>query len=203
MEERTAIACLKRGDIGGLEVLVRRYQVQAARTAYLIVRDRALAEDIAQAAFVKAYEKIGRFDPERPFGPWFMRIIVNDAVKAASRRERTVPLETGGPEMMFSEAGFEIAEQFETRQRIWEALEKLPPAQRAVIVQKYYLGMSEAEMAESGASPPGTIKWRLHAARKRLAKSLRPWFLASSPPRKQPALIGAVTTSPEREEDHE
>lgn len=97
MEERTAITRLKRGDIGGLEVLVRRYQVQAARTAYLIVRGRALAEDIAQAAFVKSYEKIARFDSERPFGPWFMRIIVNDAVKAASRRERTVPLETGGP----------------------------------------------------------------------------------------------------------
>ena len=56
---------------------------------------------------------------------------------------------------------------------MWDALEKLPPAQRAAIVQRYYLGMSEAEMAGSGNSPPGTIKWRLHAARRRLSKLLR------------------------------
>jgi RNA polymerase sigma-70 factor, ECF subfamily len=59
MEESQAIARLKRGDIGGLEVLVRKYQAQATRTAFLIVRDRALAEDIVQAAFVRAYERFG------------------------------------------------------------------------------------------------------------------------------------------------
>ncbi len=198
MEERTAITRLKRGDIGGLEVLVRRYQVQAARTAYLIVRDRALAEDIAQAAFVKSYEKIARFDPERPFGPWFMRIIVNDAVKAASRRERTVSLDGAGSGVEdFLSDPHEHAERSESRRRVWSALEKLPPAQRAVIVQKYYLGMSEAEMSKAGASPSGTIKWRLHAARKRLADILRPRLAAS--PRREPVL----STSPEREEENE
>jgi DNA-directed RNA polymerase specialized sigma24 family protein len=56
---------------------------------------------------------------------------------------------------------------------VWAALEKLPPAQRAAVVQRYYLGMSEAEMSEGGGSPPGTIKSRLYAARRRLSKLLR------------------------------
>ena len=69
MEEAEAIARLKQGDVGGLEALVRGHQVQAVRTAYLITRDRALAEDVVQAAFVRAYERVGQFDSERPFDP--------------------------------------------------------------------------------------------------------------------------------------
>lgn len=180
MEERRAIKRLKRGDVGGLEVLVKDHQTRALRAAYLIVRDRALAEDVAQTAFVKAYEKIGRFDEARPFGPWFMKIVINDAVKAATRRGRTVPFEDD-PAARLEDPGagpHEQAEEAEERRRIWAALEKLPPAQRAAVVQRYYLGMSEAEMAEGASSPPGTIKWRLHAARKSLAKLLRPQFRA-------------------------
>ena len=61
-------------------------------------------------------------------------------------------------------------------------MEELLPAQRAVIVQRYYLGMSEAEMAQSGGSPPGTIKSRLNAARKGLSKVLHPHLRTHSPP---------------------
>ncbi len=73
MDESRAIARLKRSDIAGLETLVRAYQLRAARTAYLIVRDRALAEDIVQSAFVRVFEHIDQFDARRPFGPWFLR----------------------------------------------------------------------------------------------------------------------------------
>ncbi len=89
MDERRAIERLKEVDPGGLEVLVKSHQVRAVRAAYLICRDRPLAEDVVQSAFVKAYERIGTFEAGRPFGPWFTRMVVNDAIKAASRRERT------------------------------------------------------------------------------------------------------------------
>ena len=183
MEEQKAIARLKRGDIGGLEALVRKYQVQAVRTAYLITRDRALAEDIVQAAFLRVYERIGQFDTKRPFGPWFLRSVVNDAIKAATRHEHQVYLEDGseGEGMSLTDllvdpspGPADLAEAAETRQAIWSALGKLPPAQRAVIVLRYYLGLSEAEMADELACPLGTVKWRLHAARKRLRALLRP-----------------------------
>ena len=152
-------------------MLVRMHHTRAVRAADLIVHDTALAEDVVQSAFVRAYERIGQFDSDGPFGPWFMRVVVNDAVKAASRRARNVSYYEGDPENLLArlvdpgKGPHEMAEEAETRLRVWRALEELPPAQRAVIVQRYYLGMSEAEMAQNGESPPGTIKSRLNAAR--------------------------------------
>jgi len=177
MDEREAIDRLKKGDVGALEALVRRYHARAGRAAYLIVRDHALAEDVAQGAFVRAYERIGGFDEGRPFGPWFMRIVVNEAVGAARARERTASYDAVGaatPWLADPAAGpHELAEEAEQRERVWAALAKLPPAQRAAIVQRYYLGMSEAEMGEDAGRPPGTIKSRLHAARRGLSRLLR------------------------------
>lgn len=195
MEEQEAIARLKRGDIGGLEALVRHYQVRAVRTAYLIIRDRALAEDIVQAAFLRAYERIGQFDSSRPFGPWFLPSVVNDAVKAAARRKGQVSLEAGSEGEEASLADLladpgpgpgDLVEAAEIRQTVWAALGKLPPAQRAAIVLRYYLDLSEAEMADELACPPGTVKWRLHAARKRLRTLLHPlWPTASGSGRRE------------------
>jgi RNA polymerase sigma-70 factor (ECF subfamily) len=181
-KELKAVARMREGDAGGLEVLVRRYQVRAVHAAHLIVGDPALAQDVVQDAFVRAYEQIGRFDPERPFEPWFMRIVVNGSLTAASRRRRRVrrevSLETTGAEGSVEAADREpgpqeMAERADLRERVLAALNGLPPGQRAVVVQRYYLGMSEAEMSESGSSPPGTIKWRLNAARGKLSGILR------------------------------
>lgn len=181
MEEAEAIAQLKQDDIGGLAALVRKYQVQAVRTAFLITHDRALAEDIVQAAFVRAYERIEQFDTGRPFGPWFLRSVVNDAIKAASRREPWVSLEaSAGAKPVLADlladpnpGPAELAEAVDTRRAVREALGMLPPTQRAATVLRYYLGLSEAEVAEELACPPGTVKWRLHAARKRPRRLLR------------------------------
>jgi len=126
------------------------------------------------------------FDEARPFGPWFSKVVVNDAVKAASRRERTISFYEGDAEELISRMADpargpqESAEESETRRRVWRALEQLPPAQRAVIVQRYYLDMTEAEMAGSAASPRGTIKSRLNTARKNLSKLLRPQLRAGT-----------------------
>jgi RNA polymerase sigma factor (sigma-70 family) len=93
MEEQDAIARLRRGGIGGLEWLVRCYQTPALRAATLVTRDRPLAEDVVQAAFLRAYERIGQFAPDRPFGPWFRRSVVNAAARAAARQARQVSLD--------------------------------------------------------------------------------------------------------------
>ena len=89
----TAIACLKQGNIAGLDVLVQKHQVEAVHAALLIVRDRVLAEDIVQNAFLQAYRKIDQFDAHRPFGPWFLRIVINAAIQEARRQKRVVSLE--------------------------------------------------------------------------------------------------------------
>lgn len=78
-----AIAQLKRRDIGGLETLVRRYQVRAVRIAYLITDDQSEAEDIVQMAFLQMSAKIDQYDEMRPFEPWFMRIFINHSTQVA------------------------------------------------------------------------------------------------------------------------
>ena len=188
MDERAAVDRLKRGDVGGLEALVDRYHTRAARAAYLVVRDAALAEDVAQGAFVRAFERIGTFDADRPFAPWFMKLVLNEAIGAARRRERVASREVRGAGEVLARladpaAGpHGMAEAEESRRRVWRALEELPPVQRAAIVQRYYLGLSEAEMSERGESPLGTIKRRLHDARRRLSKLLRPQSRAAVAP---------------------
>lgn len=181
MDEKSVINRLKQGDIGALEYLMELYYVQAVRTAFLIVRDENLAEDIAQGAFIRVFERVGQYDVNRPFKYWFSRIIVNDAILAAKRRERTISLEQLSantadplaeylsnlmdPHQLTPEILFEKAE---TSQEIWQVLSQLNPEQRAVIVLRYYLDFSESQIAEYQDKPPGTIKWRLHSARKRL-----------------------------------
>src|SRR5438105_7445241 len=177
MDDREAVARLQRGDIGGLEPLVHRYQVRAVRAAYLVTRDLALADDVMQAAFLKAYERIGQFDARRPFGPWFLKSVLNDAIKAAARRDRQVPLTAVAEEGPIADAGHgpeALWERAETADEVWAALRKLAPEQRAAIVRRYFLGLSEAEMAAELGRPTSTVKWRLHAARERLRALLRP-----------------------------
>lgn len=181
--ERASIARLKDGDIGGLAVLVENYQLQAVRTAYLIVRDRPLAEDITQSAFIRAYERIAQFDSSLPFGPWFLRSVANDAIKAVERSHRTesldVDVEDGTPAMVVVDqaAGPEaILEQAEDASAVWALLGRLPPRQRAAMVLRYFDGLTDLEIADQLDTPAATVRWRLFAARAKL----RTWLGAKA-----------------------
>jgi RNA polymerase sigma-70 factor (ECF subfamily) len=172
MDEQQAIRYLKRGDIGGLEVLVSLYQVRAVRTAYLITHDAALAEDVTQEAFLQTYRSIRHFDQARPFGPWFMRSVVHAAVKAAQKNSRQASPNSQEQtlEELFAD-GASVEDQVETsefQRQVWAALQGLAPRQRAVVVQRYFLDMSEREMTAELGTAPGTIKWLFHVARERL-----------------------------------
>ena len=170
MDEQQAIQLLKAKDISGLEFLVMRYQVKAVRTAYLITRDIGLAEDVVQDAFLQAYRSINTFDTARPFEPWFMRSVVNASVKVIQRSAKQVEVGDDA-ENLFSELTESVESQVESSEvqnQIWGAMQKLSPRQRAVIVQRYFLEMSEKEMAVESGAAVGTIKWLLNAARERL-----------------------------------
>ena len=174
MDEQQAIQQLKKGDIGGLEFLVARHQVKAVRTAYLITRDIGLAEDVVQDSFLRAFHSIRGFDSTRPFEPWFMRSVVNASVKMMQRSAKQVEVGDDADESLFAELAARVesveeqVESIEVENQIWDAMQKLPPRQRAVIVQRYFLEMSEKEMAEEAGLAAGTVKWMLNAARERL-----------------------------------
>ena len=174
MDEHQAIQRLKQGDISGLEFLVARHQVKAVRTAYLITRDLGLAEDMVQDSFLQAFRSIRGFNATRPFEPWFMRSVVNASVKMMQRSAKQVEVEDEADESLFAELAARVesveeqVESIEVQKQIWDAMQKLSPRQRAVIVQRYFLEMSEKEMAEEAGSAVGTVKWMLNAARERL-----------------------------------
>ena len=178
MDEQRAIQQLKQGDVGGLEFLVHRYQVRAVRAAYLITRDRGLAEDVVQDCFLQVYRSIQGFDDTRPFEPWFMRSVVNASVKLLQRSARQVQVGEAADESLFAELAARVAsveeqvESIEIQNEIWDAMQRLSPRQRAVIVQRYFLEMSEKDMAEAAGSAVGTVKWMLNAARERLRSLL-------------------------------
>jgi RNA polymerase sigma-70 factor (ECF subfamily) len=182
LEEKLAIARLKQGDLDGMEALVRRHQVRAVSASYLIVRDPKLAEDIVQETFLRAAEKIDQFDESRPFGPWFLRSVINASTKAARKEKRFVPLDGTGAEETSKVADWlidpdhrpeQVLETQETRQVVWKALGELTAEQRAVIVMRHFLEMSEAEMTEELDRPLTTIRWRLKTARNQLRKILQ------------------------------
>jgi len=182
MEDQIAISRLKQGDPGGLETLVRDYQVRAVYTAYMILFDRSLAEEIAQTAFVRVAEKIQYFDELRPFAPWFLRIVVNEALRVSRQQRLTVSLDENPDEASLTAARWlldpqphpeKLVELAETRQVLLNALRCLTAEQRAVVVMRYYLEMSEADMSAKLERPISTIKWWLHTARERLKTLLR------------------------------
>ena len=178
MNEQQAVQRLKRGDLSGLEFLVKCYQVKAVRTAYLITRDLGLAEDVVQDSFIQAYRGIRGFDTTRSFEPWFMRSVVNASVKMMQRSARQIQIGDEADESLLIELAARVesvesqVESIDVQNHIWEAMQKLSPRQRAVLVQRYFLGMSEAEMANESGTAKGTIKWLLNAARERLRSLL-------------------------------
>ncbi len=172
MDDAQAIRRLKRGDLGGLEILMQQYQVKAARAAFLITHDESVAQDVVQETFIRICERIRQFDESRPFEPYLIQSVIHAALNAVRGSGKFTSLDDESAEVEnLLDRAVSVESQVESTQlqhEILEALSKLSPRQRAVIVQRYYLDMSEKEMALALDAAPGTVKWLLSAARKRL-----------------------------------
>lgn len=174
MDDLQAVRRLKSGDINGLDFLISKYQVKAVRTAYLVTRNKPMAEDVVQDAFVHFYERVRQFDECRIFEPYFMVSVMNAALNVALREKRILPLPQEADEADFEtilSRSLSVESEVERSQlkvEMLDLLSRLSPRQRVVVVQRYYLEMSEKEMCEVSRTAPGTIKWLLNAARTRL-----------------------------------
>ncbi len=176
MDDAAAIRCLKTGDFHGLEHLMRRYQVRALRAAFLITGDPARAEDAVQEVFFRMFRRPGSIDEGRAFEPYLMRSVVNSALNACRDGRRSVSLDGNmqSLERLITQAASPESqdEYSQMRTEIMNALQELPARQRAAIVQRYYLDMSEKEMAHELEAAPGTVKWLLSSARATLRRLL-------------------------------
>lgn len=194
MEETQAIHRLKRGELTGLEFLVRKHQAKAVYAAYLVLQDRQLAEDVVQNAFLRIYDRIRQFDENRPFEPWFIRIVVNAALDTAKKGNRWISLETDPDKPSGIEVDWlksdapspqDLVETAEIRQTVRQSLRKLNAEQRAAIVLRYFLEMNETEMSAALHKPTSTIRWRLHEARRNLKELLRTLYQSPDEPHEE------------------
>jgi len=183
LEDAELVELAKGGDVRAYGELVDRYREISFRTAYLIARNGADAEDATQDAFVKAYYALDRFRLADPFRPWILRIVSNEARnrrRSAGRRERLAlrVAERRGPgDAAPSPDAAAIAQ--ETRRTLVAALEMLPERDREVIACRYLLELSEAETATTLGIRPGTVKSRLSRGLARLRRELPEGFAPS------------------------
>jgi len=165
----------RRGDIRAYEELVRRYQDVAFRLAYTILGSAEEAEDAAQEGFVRAYHALGRFRRGAPVRPWLLTIVANAARtrRATSARRPTLTLQavaTAADDSARSpEAVALVAEQ---RLELLGAVNALRDDDQRVIAYRYFLDLSEAEMAQLLGCARGTVKSRLSRALTRLRQQL-------------------------------
>ena len=151
------------GDRDAFEEVVDRYGLQLLRTARLILRDQALAEDAIQETFLKAWQRIGSLREEDP-GPWLTRIAMNESISTYRRRHRFQALTErfgrlgAGKREVSSEARLDLA----------AALDQLKPEQRAAIALHYYQDLSVDDAARTLKIPVDTMKSRLKTALRRL-----------------------------------
>jgi RNA polymerase sigma factor (sigma-70 family) len=175
LDESDLIGRAKRGDTHAYEELVHTHQGIAFRTAYVIAGNAADAEDATQDGFVKAWRALGRFREGAPFRPWLLQIVANEARnrrRSAGRRVhlalRAATEETSGDAAPSPEASLLSAEARET---LLAAVNELPEDQRNVIALRFFVGLSEAEVAETLKLPTGTVKSRSARALERLRES--------------------------------
>jgi RNA polymerase sigma-70 factor (ECF subfamily) len=175
LSDSDLIERLRQDDLDALGVLFERYRDRVFRTALVIVRDPAVAEDILQDCFLKVYANAQRIDTERPLPPWLYRVTVNLSYTWLSRgKNRRTSIETV-VDMLVSpmkQAPDRLTEQTELRQNVRKAISDLSIDQRVVVVLYYLNGLNLQDIAEILDLPIGTVKSRLYYARENLRGKL-------------------------------
>src|SRR5215218_5139289 len=148
VDEAALVSRARDGDREAFGVLFDRYQTPIVNYLYRVVGDWELATDLAQDSFLKAYQALGRTDPDLQIAPWLYRIATNTALDALRRRKRItwVPFKV---EMEPIAPQSDYAPRQADQDAIQGALEKVPADQRTCLVLNMYQGMSYKEIAET------------------------------------------------------
>ena len=164
-----------RGELSAFEQLVDRHRPVVVRVAARIVGS-ADAEDVSQDAFLRAFHRVDRFRGDAPFRTWLLRIAHNAALDHL-RRRRAEPVDPETLDTSEESPSRPPAEQLEMRERT-ERLERklhgLSPQHRVVLVLRDAEGLSYEEIADITDSPLGSVKGRLHRARRKLRETVFP-----------------------------
>ncbi len=164
---------VKKGDYRAFDLLVIKYQSRVIATAFKYVKERQLAEDIAQEAFIKSYKSIDSFREESSFYTWVYRITVNTAknyLVSSKRRDEVVisDLSLDGsfnPEKLDVDSPQEILKASELRDLIFETLSSLGEETRTALSLREFDGLSYEQIAEIVQCPVGTVRSRIFRGR--------------------------------------
>ena len=182
-DEAALIERCRAGDLGAFEPLVEKYRQRAYRLAYNVLRDPEEAWDVAQDAFIRAFQALPSFRGDSAFYTWLFRIVVNvarDRARQHAARGRafgTERVDEKDWDRILVDQGVAPdanATQVEERERIVRALATLSEPHRAIIMLSDLEGLSYREIAEVLNIPMGTVMSRLHNARRRLRDALGP-----------------------------
>ena len=171
--EGRAIDAVKRGDHGAYDYLITKYMKRVVSIAWGIVRNAHDAEDLAQEAFVKAFQTMSRFKSGEPFGPWIYRIVTNLSLDVMKHRTRFRHEEISEAEPASRRDRADLAAATnEIGSRIDRAIESLPEMQR--IVARLYLveEFDHSEIASMTGLTEGTVRSHLSLARRKLKEQL-------------------------------
>jgi RNA polymerase sigma factor (sigma-70 family) len=167
------------GDAGAYGELARRHQRGALRVATVVLGTAEGADDVVQQAFERAWRAMPRFDDQREFRPWLLRIVANAARNQRRARGRFARLAVraaahspGGNGAAPADNPEERAVADVERRRVVTAMNRLRTEDRLVIALRHFEQLSEREMADVLGVPGGTVKSRLSRAMARLREEL-------------------------------
>ena len=186
LTDQEVVLLARGGREAAYRELVRRYERPIFALLYRMVRDRELAEDLAQETFVKALNAIESYRPEFKFSSWIFKIANNGAIDHLRRRELDTLSLDGSPHAETPEAMQATALQIGARQEspldavearelggaIEAAIGRLRPEYRSCILLRHVVGRAFEEIAEMLDLPLGTVKTYIHRARNELRLAL-------------------------------
>lgn len=177
MQDAYLVRRCQTGDINAFEELVNQYSEKAVRTAYLVTGRRDLAEDMAQEAFVQCYYSLKNLKKPELFKSWFYQILLRTSWKMARQSQgRLIGIDLDDQECANLMADHDLAQEVEARQTlaaINEAINQLSSPLKAVVVLRFYSGLTVREIADATGCREGTVKSRLYNARRQMAENLR------------------------------
>lgn len=171
-EDAEAVRRVLAGDVSAFEGIVRRWQGRLVNVAWRFCRDRTMAEDLAQEAFVKAFKSLDTFRAESAFSTWLTAVALNTCRSALrERKPAAIPIDLV-PAVATQPDGLTTMEESEQAESVRRAVMTLPARYREALVVYYLEERDLGESARVLGVPAGTLKARLHRGRELLKRRL-------------------------------
>lgn len=166
--DRELLQNIRKGDNEAFKELYNKYAEYALRVAVAVTRNKMNAADAVQESFIRVYKNINSFDIEKPFEPWFYRILINECNRILGKNSNIVLIDDFvGSSIQGAE---EDERKFEEYECLYKAIESLDDNIKIPIILKYLKGFKENEIAEILDINVNTIKSRLFKGRQKLKK---------------------------------